>query len=60
METIWDLEMRSKTKLAKLSYRPPLARKKQRVEARPEPNGKVKEYSEEEKYLYLLKNFSKD
>ena len=51
-------EMRSICKLSKLAYRPPLPRKKQRTNARAESNGPIRVYTEEEKLLYMIKNFN--
>lgn len=58
--SIWNLEMKSICAQSRLSYRPPLPKKKQRVQAKPEKNGSVKVYSEEEKLLYLIKKFALD
>ena len=59
-QSVWKQEMSSICKKAKDAYRPPLCIKKQRVEARPESNGPVKEYSDEEILLYLMRKFSKE
>ena len=57
MKTLYELEMASIKSQLKNVYRPPLCTKKQRVEMKPERNGKPYVYSEEEKMLYLMKNF---
>ena len=51
-------ELSSICKLSRLCYRPPLPRKKQRVTAKTESNGPIKVYTEEEKFLYMIKNFN--
>lgn len=53
----WNLHMKDLKDKMRWKYRAPLPLKKQRVQAKPEPNGKVKIYSEEQKLLYALKHF---
>ena len=57
---MWKTEMDEVKRRKKWWYRCPLPKKKQRVDAKPERNGKCHVYSEEEIMLYKMKMFGRE
>lgn len=55
----WNDEMENIKKLKKTIYKPPLPLKRQRVTARAQMPGKVKAFTEEQIFLFKVREYAK-
>lgn len=57
---VWKDEMERIKRLKRTIYRPPLSIKKQRVTTRAQMPGKVKVFTEDEIFLFKIRNYQRE